>query len=196
MKRTLTFVVLFLTATSAFAFDTDRERVKVGVLRIAHDFRGADNAVAERVLDNLRSELRKRGFDAFDAQMTYEQLEQETVRNADYYVEILAPTNDSQSRGGVGVGGPYAGVSVEMLVARVAAEMQLYDGDTLETIAAEPLGAKTRGLMPTTLDIGVGGRSVWALIAVPLMRNAEYRMAAQAVARQAAEVVANVLVDR
>lgn len=197
MKRILILAALLCAATSAFAFDTKRERVKIGVLRASQEYAArGESIIADYVVRNLLGQLRDRGYDAFDAQLTYEDLEEEKALDADYYVEILGADGRTESRGGIGIGGAHVGVSVEMIVARVAAELRVYDADTLETIASEPLGAKTKAVLPTSLDVGIGTRSVWALIGVPLIRTAQYRSASAAVARQAATAVADALAGR
>ena len=70
----------------------------------------------------------------------------------------------------------------------MAAEVRVYDGRTLNTIAQFDLHQHNTSVVP--MGIGLGGRWTWAYFALPFMQYGQYRAAAHAVARQAAERIA------
>lgn len=196
MKRLLPLVLVLLAANAAFAFDAKRKPLRVGVLHVADEYRrGSESYVANHVVRYLREELRARGLDAFDAEMTWDDLTRDdAVRDADFYVEVLGAGATSDSYGGLGIGTYDVGVSLEVVVARVAAELRVYDGDTLETVAREGLSKKNTAVMPTS--VGIGGPRLFAMIAVPFVQAAQYRRVTQAAARDAAAKVAAALGER
>jgi hypothetical protein len=79
---------------------------------------------------------------------------------------------------------------MEVIAARVAAELRVYDARTLEIVEKQSLSKRRTSMMPTS--IGIGGRAFYAIIAAPLQRLGA-KSAAQAVARQAADLVADAL---
>ena len=126
---------------------------------------------------------------AFDAGVTYDDLRRNDRGAADYYVEVISSRGGDHSVGGIGGGGGNIGIGVAVVVSRVAAELRLYDGRTLEQIDAIDLQKGRTGVVPAS--IGVGGRSFWAYIALLFMRYGEYRAAAHDVAEEAAERIAH-----
>ncbi|HEX2122701.1 MAG TPA: hypothetical protein VHL59_13770 [Thermoanaerobaculia bacterium] len=196
MKRLPLFVTLLLLANAAFAFDATRKPIRVGVLHVADEYRqGSEAYLANGVVRYLREELRNRGLDAFDAKMTYDDLARgDAPRDADYYVELLGAGASSDSYGGIGIGTYDAGVSLEVIVARVAAELRVYDADTLETVARDGLAKRNTAVMPTS--VGIGGPRLFAMIAVPFVHAAQYRRVVQAAAREAAARVDAALAGR
>jgi hypothetical protein len=194
MKRLLVPIVLFAVALPLFAFDTKRAPLRVGLLR-ADLAEQRDVEIANAILDSLEKQLRARGFDAFDAEVTWKELEQRGGEElaADYFVEVLDTDGYSDSRGGVGVGTDHAGVSMEVMAAKVATELRVYDARTLELVAKESLAKRNRSVVPT--GIGIGGRAFYAIVAVPLQRMS-VRNTAQKVATQAAGIIANALRER
>ena len=67
MKRLAVALLLLMLPAAAFAFDTTRHAVRIGVLHAPDAYDAQVSALVNRM---LREELRKRGFDAFDADMT------------------------------------------------------------------------------------------------------------------------------
>jgi hypothetical protein len=190
MKRALIAAALCLIAASAFAIDASVKRGdRVGVLttseRHAYD---TERRIADAVQNYLRSELNARGFDAFRASETYDQLQREDRANADYYVEIVSSNGDSNMVGGGAIGSGPVVAEIGVVVARVAAEMRLYDGKTLELIDRFDLQQRKTTIAPT--GIGVGRMPFVGWIAVPLVQRAQYRAAARSVARDAADRIA------
>lgn len=181
MKRTLLALSLMLAATTAFAFDSTKSGDRVGVLRGASE----GGSTMER---SLLAELRKNGFDAFDVGLTYEQLlDQEAVPIADYIVEINAGHTQTADYGGVDVVGRHADVSLGVVVSKVAAELRLYDGTTMELMATTDLSKRTSALLPTY--VGIGGGSIYASLALPFIERAQHRNVARKAARAAASFV-------
>jgi hypothetical protein len=137
---------------------------------------------------SLLAELRNRGFDAFDVGLTYEELlDQEAVPIADYIVEINAGRTQTADYGGVDVVGRHADVSLGVVVSKVAAELRLYDGTTMELMASSDLSKRTAALMPTY--VGIGGGSIYASLALPFIERAQHRNVAKKAARAAASFV-------
>lgn len=193
MKRALLVLVLCVVSTSAFALQPKRGD-RIGVLAMRERYvSGPEAAVAERIATRLTSELQQRGFDASYVNRNYDELDRNAAGNADWYVEIVSSDSHASPLGGVGIGGRHMGGEIAVVVNRVAAEMRLYDGRSLELIQTFDLRKRTTALLPTA--IGVGGRHAWAFIAVPLFEYARYRSMAGAVARDAAAQVADTIRD-
>jgi len=145
---------------------------------------GGEQTVANTVQNDLRRELRALGFDAFDARVTYEELMRHSSPNADFFVEVVSSHAVNHPRGGVGVAAGGVAVDVGLVVARVAAEVRLYDGRTLNEIAHFDLQKDNTAFLP--MAIGIGGRSLWGYFALPFVQYGQYRAAAHEVARLAA----------
>src|SRR5438045_1116765 len=132
MKRLLPLFVLFSFATSAFAIDETPPQIKpgdrIGILRMPERYMsGSDGSVVANLRNYLGEELRHAGFDAYDAKVTYDDLRRNGEANADYYVEIVAADGNAASEGGVGIGGDNVGVSISLVVSRVAAAVRVFD---------------------------------------------------------------------
>jgi len=190
MKRFL-FLGLLLVATPLLAINTSilRRGDRVGVLRMSERFDVASEETVARTIENdLPRALRDRGFDAFDAHATYDDVRRGDGPGAAYYVEVVGARAGDREAVGVGVGAENVYASIGVVVSRVAAEVRLYDGKTLELVDRWDLSKKSTAVVPTS--IGVGGRFVWAAIALPFVHYGQYRSAAHDVARQAAERIA------
>ena len=168
----------------ALAFDTNRHTATVAVLE-------PQGAVDPLVLDYLRQELRSRGLEAVDAGMTYDDALEARATRADYYVEVIGTEGSTDDYGGVGISTGHADVALGVLVSRLAAEVRVYDADTMELVASENFSKRNTALLPTA--VGAGSRSVWAMVALPFVERAQYRSVARAVARDAAAHVASSL---
>lgn len=180
MKRLLIAMLLVAVPTFAFAFDESRAKVRVGVLRSTDDLR-ADIAAA------MQNELRRKGLDAFDAMRTYDEAVEDGAAVADYYVEIVTGNASTQEHGGIGVGTRHVGVTVGMLVSRVKAELLIYDGETMELVSTHDLFRRNTALAPTS--VGVGGGSLFAYVALPVIERAQMRRLIRETGRSAAQVV-------
>lgn len=181
MKRLLFAICVALVATTAFAFDSTKSAARIGVLRGTFDGES-------RMTRALIAELRGRGFDAFDAQRTYDELlDDEAVQIADYIVEIRGGAPRTTDNGGIGVSTRHADVEVGIVTSKMDAELRVYDGSTMELVATSDLKKRTTALMPT--GVGIGGGAIYAYIALPLLERAQHRNVAKKIAREAASFV-------
>jgi hypothetical protein len=190
MKRLL-FLGLLLVTAPLLAINTTvlRRGDRVGVLRMSERFDVAtEETVARTIESDLPRALRDRGFDAFDAHATYDDVRRGGGPDAAYYVEVVGARAGDREAVGVGVGAENVYASVGVVVSRVAAEVRLYDGKTLELVDRWDLAKKSTAVVPTS--VGIGGRFVWASIALPFVHYGQYRSAARDVARQAAGRIA------
>jgi hypothetical protein len=180
MKRSLLALCLLLLATSAFAFDSTKSATRIGVLR------GFDGD--SRITRALVNELRGRGFDAFDADRTYDELlDQEAVQIADYVVEIRNSEPRTTDNGGVGISTRHADVEVGIVTSTMNAELRVYDGASMELVATSDLKKRATSLMPT--GVGIGGGVFYAYVALPIFERVQHRNVAKKVVREAASFV-------
>jgi hypothetical protein len=179
MKRLLLALCLLSMATTTFAFDSTKRVERIGVLR---GVSGGPLMMA----DALRRELRSRGFDAFDVERSFEEVNEDPSDIADYYVEIVGVPYTADY-GGIGVSGRHAAVDVGVVVSRVAAELRVYDGTTMELLATENLSKRSTALLPT--GVAVGGGAIYTYLAFPFIERVQQRNVARAAARDAASIV-------
>jgi hypothetical protein len=184
MKRTLAAVYLILLVTPAYAFDPTPGRERVGVLRPGDSFTPGAAAIEKTLHDTLCAELRARGFEVLDVEQTFDDLAMDPDRDADWYVELVPAHAESADYGGVGVGGRHADVTLGVVVSRIAAEVRVYRGRTLELLATESLAKRNTALLPTS--IGVGGSHIFAALALPFVTRAQERSVARAAGRDLA----------
>jgi hypothetical protein len=180
MKRLLPAFCIVLVATSAFAFNSSKSVTRIGVLR------GFDSDA--RMTRTLVDELRGRGFDAFDAERTYDELlDQEAVPIADYIVEIRGGEARTSDSGEIGIATRHADVEVGVVTSRMSAELRVYDGASMELLATSDLKKRSTSLMPT--GVGIGGGVFYAYVALPIFERVQHRNVAKKVAREAASFV-------
>jgi hypothetical protein len=191
MKRLPLLGLLLLATTPVLAINTTilRRGERIGVLRMNEEFDvAAERTVANAIENALPRALRDRGFEAFDAQRTYDDVRRGDGPNAAFYVEVVGAHAGGHEAVGVGVGAENVYATLGVVVSRVAAEVRLYDGKTFELIDRFDLAKKSTAVVPTS--VGIGGRFFWAELALPFVRYGQYRSAAHDVARQAAEAIA------
>jgi hypothetical protein len=190
MKR-LVFAFSLLLAIPLFAFDETPARLSIGIVHAPDlDRFDRDAHIQKAVRNALRDELRSRGYEAFTADATLDELAQDDGRAADFYIEIVGQA-DVEDYGGVGVGNRHADISIGVLVSRVAADVRIYDGRTLELIATDSLSKRSTAVVPTS--IGLGDRNLFAVIALPFLERAQVRSVARAAAREMASRVTDVM---
>lgn len=190
MKRAL-LLGLLLATTPLFAINTStlHRGDRIGVLRMPEQFDAASERTIANVIEgDLPRVLRERGFDAFDARRTFEELRDGDAPPAAFYVEVVGARASGRDVGGIGVGLDNVGTTLGVVVSRVAAEVRLYDGKSLALVDRWDLSKKSTTVAPTS--VGVGGRFVWASVALPFVHYGQYRSAAHDVAREAAERIA------
>ena len=185
VRRLIPFLAFAMTVPAFALTRSPQPGDRIGILRMSDRFGyGAERTVANTIQNDLRRELRALGFDAFDARVTYDDLYRRGPADADFYVEVVSSHAANREIGGIGTGAGPIAVDVAIVVARVAAELRLYDGRTLDVIERYDLQKNNTAVVPTA--IGVGGRSVWAAIMLPFVEYGQYRAAAREVAHQAA----------
>lgn len=196
MKRLTLTLCLLLVAGAAHAFDPSPSHapMRIGILRAPQAFY-YENAehVHRAVTAALRDELRTRRFDVVMIDATFDDLSRDEHPQADYFVEIAGDSR-TDDRGGVGVAGPHAAMSLGMLVSDVAADVFVYDGATLEQLAHEAMSKRDRAFVPTS--VGIGGPSLFAWIATPFIERAQVRSVARQLARDIAARVDDVVRSR
>jgi hypothetical protein len=185
MKRLIFVVVIAMTVPAFGLTVTPRPGDGVGVLRISGRFEyRAERSVASTIQNSLRGELEDLGFEAFDARETYDDLLRHGPGRADYYVEVVSGYASGRPMGAVGAAVGDIALEVGVVVSRVAAQVRLYDGRTLNVVETYDLQKDSTAVVPT--GVGFGGRSIWAAILLPFVQYGQYRSAAHAVAHQAA----------
>ena len=191
MKRLLILAIVVAVAVPAFSFDPSRHTgTRVALLQAPIYNAGEyENRIAGSVRHQLVRELRDRGFDAFDARMTFAELQREGRADADLYVEIVPGDTYAYPTGEVGVRTSNVALDVAVVVSRVAAELRLYDGRTLDLIGKRQLRHQNVTVVPTAIGAGTYRLSVW--FALPVVQYMRYRSAVGAVVRDAATVIAS-----
>ena len=178
MKRPIALIVaLLLVAPSTYAFRTTAASGAKSVAVVSDavlegDARMVRNAVAAELV----RELRRRGYDAYET-------ESAGRGEADFVVEIVGGEPASTDYGDVNIDGRNGGVSLALVISRVAAEVRVYEGNDLELLSSERLAKRTSRLLPT--GVGVGGGVLYAFIALPFIERAQLRGVARDAARGA-----------
>lgn len=190
MKRTLLAFLLLAAALPVAAINTrlgPGDRVCVLQVRQRGDF---DDRLAQAIRDRLENALRQRGFHTVESNATLDDVRSNPHLAADYFVEIVSADSDAYPTGGVAVGAGHVGIDVSVIVSRVAAELRIYDGRTLELLETRPLHRQNVTVAPSGVGIGSYHASIW--VALPFVEWARYRSAVRAVVEQAAATVSDV----
>ena len=184
MRRTV-FAFVLLAAATASAINTDSHPIRIALLAAPEPWANRRDAqTADLVRNHLRGELRAMGYDAFITGDRVFDLGDEGTARADYYLEVTGAT-DGYPVGAIGFPiGHNAGAEIGIIVSRVAASVNVYDGRTLGLIRTIDLQKRKTSVAPTA--VGVGGRRFWAALAVPIVEWSQYRAGVQAVAHDAA----------
>jgi len=173
--RRLILAVAFLTAATAPAINTSTRPTRVTLL-------ATPDSSIDAFRDRLHDELHALGYEVSDTHVGIRDAGQDPVR-ADYYVEILDAGGGSRPVAGIGAGPVDVGVSVS----HVGTSINLYEGRTLRLVDTIDLHKRSTNLSPT--GIYLGGRSVWAAIALPVFEWSHYRNAMRKLARDAAHQI-------
>lgn len=195
MKRLLPIALcMALLPSAAFAFDTSPGKDRIGILHARElSAEERESYVQRCVLDSLRNELRGRGFDAYLEKASFDELSFDPDRDADFYIDVVGD-GFTEDYGGVDVAGRHADVSIGVIASRVAAEVRVYDGRTLQLLATKSLSRKSTAIVPTS--IGIGGSDVFAVFALPFLERAQVRSVARAAAKQMAEGVTSAVREK
>lgn len=191
MKRLLIAIACTAFAASAMAINVGaKSGERIGVLMVSgQNVPVTDVRIAESVLNSLRDELVTRGFDAFRLEATYDTLRRDERPVANYYIEIASSHAEATGQGGVAAGMGAVAAEIGVVVGRVAAEMRVYDGRTLDLIDRFDLTQSHTTVAPT--GIGIRGLPILAWIALPIAQHSQIRAATHAVARQAADRISS-----
>lgn len=179
MKRPIALIVaVLLFAPSTYAFRTTSAPGAKSVAVVSEEvvLEGDERMVRNTVARELVRELRRRGYDAWEA-------ESAGRGEADFIVEIVGGEPASTGYGDVNIDGRNGGVSLALVISRVAAEVRVYEGADLELLSSERLAKRTSRLLPT--GVGVGGGVLYAFIALPFIERAQLRGVARDAARSA-----------
>src|SRR6185503_10170615 len=154
--------------------NTDSHPIRIALLAAPEEWADRRDAqTADLVRNLLRGELRELGYDAFITADRVTDLGDPDTPQADYYLDV-AGIADGHPVGAVGFPvGRHAGAEVGVFVSHVAASVNVYDGRTLDLIRTIDLQKRKTSVAPTA--IGIGGRWLWAAIAVPIVEWSQYR---------------------
>ena len=178
------FAIVCLAALPLFGLTRPLHRGdRIGVLR------SGEPGVAQTIASTLRNELAERGFEAFDARATFDDLRDQNAPAADFFVEIASSSAGGHALGGLGTAIGAIGVEVGVVRTNVDAELRLYDGRTLALIDRCALQKSSTTVAPTA--VGFGARSIWASIWLPIAQHGQVRAAAHEIAREAADRIAS-----
>ena len=191
MKRLILFALVAFPS-AALAFDPAPVRGnRIGILTtVAAEDDAETLRVAALMRGYLARQLRREGFDAFDARATLGEIDRGRTTDADYYVEFLRAETSSDPYGGGVVAGRHGGVDLALVVSHIAAGLRIYDGRTLEIIDDVDVEARSRAVVPTAIGLGQRGLGIWVGLPVGLMRS---RSVAKDAARDAAQSIAAIL---
>jgi hypothetical protein len=184
MRRTVLAVVL-LAAATASAINTDSHPIRIALLAAPDQWVDRrDEQTADLVRNHLRGELRELGYDAFLTGDRVTDLGDQDTAQADYYLDVTGAAS-GYPVGAVGFPiGRHAGAEIGVMVSRVAASVNVYDGRSLDLIRTIDLQKRKTSVAPTA--VGLGGRWLWAAIALPIVEWSQYRAGVRAVAHDAA----------
>jgi hypothetical protein len=194
MKRLLPIVALSLAIVQpALAFDpTPREAGNRITLLQGPTYHGGEyeERAAARIRKQLVSELRERGYDAIDGEMSYDDAVRGGRRDSGLYIEIAPDSATTDSAAIARVDLPHASVDLAVLVSRVAAELRVYDARSLNLIVKRNLHRQDVRVVPTGVGTGTYRASVW--LALPVFEYARYRAAVNGVVQDAVQEIVGV----
>jgi hypothetical protein len=191
MKRPLVLLACALFFVQPlFSFDTNRHAGnRITVLAAPHYDRSADeDRVARRIRERLVRELRERGFDAQDGGISYDEMQRRGTSESGLLVELAPADSSERSIADASVRVPSGVVDISVVVSRIAAELRVYDGRSLELVAKRHLHSQAASVVPT--GAGVGSRTISIFLGLPI-DYARYRAAINGVADDAANEISN-----
>ena len=173
-----------------FSFDTNRRGGnRVTVLEAPHYGRNADaDRVSRHIRERLVRELLNRGFDAEDCGMTYVEVQRRGGFDSGLLVELTPADASERSIADASVRVPNGSIDIAVVVSRIAAELRVYDGRSLELVAKHRLQSQVASVVPG--GAGVESRSTSISVGLP-MDYARYRAAINGVVDDAANEISN-----
>lgn len=189
MKRALLLLPAAFLALPAFSFDANRRDVhRVTLLRTSiYNGGESETEIAARVRRQLVRALRERGVDAVDGNLTYDEWRRSGQSDSDLYVELVPVDTHQRPVAGVGLPLAHGDVEIAVIVSRVAAELRVYDGASLDVIARRRLRRENTDVVPAA--VGVGTYRMSAVFVLPIAEYVRTRRAVNAVAGEAANVI-------
>jgi hypothetical protein len=193
MRRFVLAATLVLSATAAFALDeTLATGTRIGIITdsgASRASRNAERATVNLLPKYLSTDLRRAGYDAHVLNATYDELHDGDLPvNDDYLLEIALTEGHGENYGGVGVGHRAVGAEVSIVSAHLGVELRVYDAHTFELMRTFELDATS--VTPAITGVGVGDWRSWLFVQLPIFSQAPYRVAAHAIARDAAKKIA------
>ena len=189
MKRVSLLLLVLLVALPSFAFDSRRGAERIGVLdAVTRGDDGSWQPTATALQQQLARELRSLGYDAWETGRTLDEIANEDRAQADYFVEILSEDGRTEGYGGIGISTRNVGIDAEVVVARVAARIRVYDAG-LREVGTFDLDKRNTTVLPSSIGVGRHNFALW--IALPFVERARFRSAMRAVAHDAAQRVAD-----
>ena len=184
MRRIIFAVALFAAATAS-AINLDKHPIRIGLLAAPEHFADRRDAqTSDLVRSQLRGELRELGYDAFITGDRLTDLGRDEQPQADYYLDVFGMDGGGYPVAGIGLGSRGTGLDLGVIVSRVFASVNIYDGRSLELVHTVDLQKRSTSVAPT--GIGIAGRHAWAFFALPIVEWAQYRSAVRSVAHDAA----------
>lgn len=187
--RRIAFAAAFVfLATPLLALNENAVSGRIGVLNGGREHRAmsrSDRAAADLLPRYLSDELRRSGFDAHLVNATVDELQSgRTPSRDDYYLETVVDDGYGVNAGGIGVGTGSVGAEVSVVAAHMRVELRLYDARTFEVVRT--LNVSGDAVAPAITGVGIGDWRSYLFLSLPVFRQAPYRLAAHAIARDAA----------
>ena len=199
MKRLVLAVsMVLLAAAPLVAIDLRPMRGdRIAILAVPHDAeRRAGDDLSELIARVTARRLEKEGFETVVLPRSVDEMVADNLRevvNAAWIVEIVWSDSRSQTwgAGGVGAGGSdgVVGGDVAIVTAWLSADVNFYDGHTLEVLDRYELDS--RATTPTLNGVTLGGRWSWLWVALPWGQRYPYSRAAAALAIEIHERIAH-----
>lgn len=177
MKRTILALLLLTAATPLLAVKGTPDGKRTMRVAVLHtNDRWADesyNSAASAIEHEIAAQLRAKGYDAWEAHRTLDDVRDGQADAADLYVEVSGGDARLHEIGGLDVSGPHLATTLGLIVSKCAAEIRVYDGQYLDLINRFELSHRKTALVPTSLGLREG--PIYAITVVPIMRHLQYR---------------------
>jgi hypothetical protein len=173
MKRLALLFFVLAQAAAAMAFDPTPPRGdRIGILNTVADEDDLETVrVASLLRGPLKKELRRAGYEAFDVRATFDEVIEQNLADADFYIEFMR-----------GDAGDVYGIH------SIFADMRLYDGRTLDLIE-EIVVNSHRGREPVSFGVSTRIGPVWIGLPIALGSRGAVREAARDAALEIVEAL-------
>lgn len=198
MKRILLVAATLLLAVPMWAFKGEPDAKRAIRVAVLHTNDGwADdsyNNAASAIEHEIAVQLREKGYEAWEAHRTLDEIRQSHNDDAELYVEVSGGDARLREIGGLDVSGPHVATTLGVIISKCAAEIRVYDGQYLDLINRFELSRRKTAVVPTSLGLREG--PIYAITVVPIMRHLQYRSAIRGVAEEAVERITHRSSDR